>query len=161
MTTYTDSRYKIFRVSGLPPGLFGLTYVVAVGIHTSGDYFKGEYHILTSRPPALHQDGFRFSAAGVPADLLTVDLDFIVQEAVQQAQIFILDKIDEKATELKKPDLLALPVEFKESPSPFAGFRLRGEFEQQIVQIRSTTECEVLERYLGYVLQLKPVFKQS
>lgn len=161
MATYSDSRYKIYRASGLPPGLFGLAYVVAVGIHTSGDYFKGEYHIVTSRPPALHQGGFRFSATGVPPDLLTVDLDFIVQEAVQQAEVFLLDRIEEKATELKKPDLLALPVDLKESPSPFAGFRLRGEFEREIEEIRSSTASEVLERYLGYVLQLKPVLKQS
>ena len=160
MTTYADSKYQIFRISDLPPGLFGLTYVVAVGIHTSGDYFKGEFHILTSLPTKLYQGGFRVSAAGVPADLLVVDLNFIMQEAAQQAEIFMLDRIEEKATQLQKPDLMALPVNLKEAPSPFAGFRLRGEFEQEIVEIRQTTECETLERYLGYVLQLKHIFKE-
>jgi len=160
VNTYADSKYKIFRISDLPPGLFGLTYVVVVGIHTSGDYFKGEYYILTSRPQKLYQGGFRMSAAGVPADLLVVDLNFIMQEAAQQAEIFMLDLIEEKATQLQKPDLMALPVNLKETSSPFAGFRLRGEFEPEIVEIRQKTECETLERYLGYVLQLNAMFKE-
>ncbi len=155
MTTYPDSKYKIYRVSGLPAGLFGLTYVVAVAIHTSGDYYKGEFHVITSRPPSLHQDGFRFSAAGVPPEFMKIDLDFILDEAWQRAQMFLLDKIEDKAKELNKPDLLALPVDLKECASPFVGFRIRGELENEIVNIRFSTESETLERYLGDVLKIK------
>lgn len=161
MTTYAESKYEIYRVSGLPPGLLGLTYVVVVGIHTSGDHFKGEYHILTSRPPKLYQEGFRVSAAGVPADLLVVDLDFVMQEAAQQAEMFLLGLIEEKATQLQKPDLMALPIKLTKDQSPFVRFRLRGEFEHEIVQIRSATECETLERYIGNVLQLNLSFKEK
>lgn len=158
MATYPDSNYKMYRVSGLPAGLFGLTYVVAVAIHTSGDHYKGEFYVITSRPPELYQGGFRFSAFEVPPEFMKIDLDFILDEAWQRAQMFLLDKIEDKAKELNKPDLLALPVDLEECDIPFVSFRLHGAFESEIIAIRDSTESEALERYLDNVLKIKGRF---
>jgi hypothetical protein len=157
MATYDDSKYLICELRSLPAGIFGETYAVVTGIHTSGSYFKGEYFVLTQRPAAaLQKGGFRFSSTDVPADLLTVDLDFMIQEARQQAEILLIDRLEERATQLQRPELLGLNIQMKEcSARPFVGCWLRGQFHEQLLDIRDQTECASLASYLGLVSQLK------
>lgn len=161
MALYSDSKYKIFEITGLPPGLFGSVYVVAVSIHTSGDYFRGEHYVLTARSLALHIEKFRFSSTDLPPDFLRVDLEFILQEAKEQSQIFFANELEKRAIELKRPDLVALPFALEEISSPFVGFRLRGEFENEIIQIRNETECEQLSIYLGHILKISNRFTKD
>ncbi len=161
MALYSDSQYKFFEITGLPPGLFGSAYVVAVSIHTSGDYFRGEYYVLSTRSPALHIEKFRFSSTNLPPDFLRVDLEFILQEAKEQAKNLFSSKLEERAIELKKPDLVALPFALKEIPSPFVMFRLRGEFEDEIAQIRGETDCEQLSIYLNHILNINNKFVKN
>jgi hypothetical protein len=160
--TYSDSRYKIFQLKGLPPGLFGETYAVAVGIHTSGQYFKGEYFVMTQLPnPALHKVTFRYSSTDVPEDLLTVDVDFMVEEAGNQAEIHLIDRLSERATELQRLELLSLHVQLIEcAVRPFVGCWLRGQFHNQLREIASSTECTSLAAYINMVSQLPPFQRQ-
>ena len=153
MTIYTDSKYKTFQLRGLPPGLFGETYVVATGICTGGDNYKVECFVITQRPkPALHTVAFPVVAGDVPNELLSVDLDFLVDEGRQQGENRIIDRLGELADELRRPDLLSLPVRLEECPGrPFVGCWLRGAFHEQIREVARTTECASLAKYLGMV----------
>jgi hypothetical protein len=44
------SRYDIYTVRQLPPGMFGETYVVVTGVVIAEDDYIGEYFVLTQRP---------------------------------------------------------------------------------------------------------------
>lgn len=50
MGVYAECKYMYFRLESIPAGVFGETYGVSVGIHTSGSHFKGEWYVLTKRP---------------------------------------------------------------------------------------------------------------
>ncbi|MEJ8840468.1 hypothetical protein [Ramlibacter sp. AN1133] len=154
--TYPDSSYKIYRPKTLPPGLFGETYVIAVGIHTSSNYYKGELFVLTQRPsPRLVKGAFRFSATGVPPELLTVSVEFMLEQAMRQGEIHLIDRLEERAKELARPEILALHLELEECPaSPLVSCWLRGQFRDELTDIWRATECASLESHLGLVAQL-------
>lgn len=159
MSHYDDSKYKILQLQGMPPGVFGETYVVTVGIHTLGHYYKGEYHIITQRPEPLLESGtWRFEQAFAPIELLTVDLDFMVEESITFAQNHIYDRLIERAAELKADCLLTEQVVLKEcAVRPFVGCWIRNTFNQQIVNLAQTTECTFLYRYLHALSQIRPI----
>lgn len=157
MTHYPDSKYKFFQLKSVPPGIFGETYVISVGVHTSGDYFKGESYVLTKKPePQLHQDRWRFSASGVPPELLTVDLDFMLNEGCLFAENHLVDRLFQKADETKNAALLGVRVNLVEcKASPLVGCWIRNVFHDQIIEIKNTTECESLAKYLSMLISLK------
>jgi hypothetical protein len=163
MSIHLDSKYTIYKPEALPSGLFGETYVVAVGIYAKEKKYKGEYFVITQRPkPTLFSGGFEFSADDFPQDFLTVDLDFLVQESRQQAEIRLIDRLEQLSEELKKPDLLALQVRLVENNMrPFVGCWLRGSFHEQIRQIAKTTECQSLSIYLSAVSAMASITHNS
>lgn len=150
MTLYPNSKYQIHQPECIPPGIFGETYVVTVGIHTIGEYFKGEYYVLSKRTePALQIGKLRFNAMDVPSEILTVDLDFMLSEGRQFAENILVDRLYQKAEQLNKPDLLGLRINLVEcKSSPLVGCWVRNDFHNQIVEIMHNTECEALSHYL-------------
>lgn len=156
MSLYADSKFQIFELESLPPGIFGETHVITVGIHTSGEYFKGESYVLTSRPePRLHQKHWRFSSAGVPPELLSVDLDFILNEGRKYAENQLIDRLYEKAEQTRNAELLGVRVNLVECQNrPLVGCWIRNVFHDQTVEIKNTTECESLANYLSLLVTL-------
>jgi hypothetical protein len=156
MATYTDSKYKIFQLRAVPAGLFGETYVVATGIHKEGDNYSYETFVITQRPqPALSTAAFPVCASGVPEELLTIDLDFLVEEGRQQGENRIIDRLSELAEERNRPELLSLQVQLEECPGrPFVGCWMRGLFHDQIREIAHSTECASLAKYLSLVASI-------
>jgi hypothetical protein len=159
MAHYEDSKYKILELTEMPPGVFGETYVIAVGIHTSGLHFKGEFYVLTQRPSfALAHGGWRFSQPPLSEVLPTVDLDFMMNESAESAQLRLVDRLLVRAEELNAPQLLSTQIKLIERQGrPFVGCRLRGMFSDQLSEVADTTECPSLHRYLEAVLQIQPV----
>ena len=155
---FEDCKSTIYKLEGLPPGIFGETYAIAVGIHVRDDEYKGEYFVVSQRPnPNLYKGGFAFSASGVSKEYLTIDLDFLVQECCQQAEIHLIDRLQERADQLKRPDLVALPVKLTECKArPFIGCWFGGRFHREIKDIAQTTECQSLSRYLNAVVAMSP-----
>lgn len=152
-----DSKYKIYQPESLPPGLFGETYVVSVGMNTSGNYFKGECYVLTKRPkPNLYIKKWRFSATGVPPELVTIDVDFMLNEGRTFAENFLIDRLYEIAESKGNADLLGVRINLVEcNARPFVGCWLRNEFHEQLIDLSQQTECESLSRYLDLVSQMK------
>ena len=163
MPQYEDSKYEVFQLSGLPPVVFGETVVIAVGIHTDGPYFKGEYHVLIQRPTAtLHSGVWRFEQSDVPTDLLTVDTDFMLKESVLQAENFLADRLIARAGELNADRLLGERIALTKASHPFVRMKMYGQFEDQLNELPKRTDCGPLHRYLlalrqvGRVQQLRP-----
>lgn len=157
MTLYPDSKYKFFQLENNAPGIFGETYVVAVGVNTSGPYFKGECYVLTKRPePRLHHDKWRFSTTDIPPELLTVDNDFIIDEGRQFAETYLIDFLYQEAEQRNNSDLLGIRVNLIENKtSSLVNCWVRNVFHDQIIEIAKSTECESLSRYLTIVTSLK------
>lgn len=159
MSTYDDSKFKFFGLEDARPGLFGETYVIAVGIHTSGPYFKGESIVLTQRPsPRLSFQRFKYSSTGVPPDLLTVDVDFMLSEALGRSEIRLIDLLYERAHELQRPDLLGGQLRLSERAiSPLVRCWIRGMFHDQLLEVARETECASLERHITLVSKLPTI----
>lgn len=157
MSLYPDSKFQFLQLESIPPGIFGETYVITVGIHTSGDYFKGESYVLTKRPePRLHQERWRFSSTDVPPELLTVDIDFMLNEGRLFAENHLVDCLYQKAEQTKNAELLGVRVNLIECKNrPLVGCWIRNVFHDQIVEIKNTTECEGLSKYLSLLVSLK------
>lgn len=161
MAVYKDAKYKVFKADFPANSVFGETYVVAVGVKISEKEYKGEYHIFTQRPkPRLQEGSLNFSSEEVPSELFTVDVDFMLNESLQQAEICLIDRLAEIAEASGKPEILALPVHLSEcSARPFVGCWLRGSFQDQIRSVLSSTECESLSVYLKVVTSMALIRK--
>lgn len=159
MSHYDNSKYKILQLHGMPPGVFGETYVVAVGILTMEPYYKGEYHIITQRPePLLVSGSWRYEQTSAPPELLTVDVDFMVEESITFARNHIYDRLTKRATELDADRLLAEQVILNECAArPFVGCWMRNTFNQQLIELAKGTECTSLYSYLQALRQIRPI----
>ena len=107
MPNASNSKYEIFQLGGLPPGVFGETYAIATAVAKPGKTYKGEYFLLTQRPtPSLNQGTLAVNASNVPPELLSIDLDFIIRESQQQAEVRLIDLLYQRAEALNRPDLV-------------------------------------------------------
>lgn len=156
MATYESSDYKVYELQGMPPVVFGETYVVAVGINTSGPYFKGEYHIISQRPAPLAESfAWSFEHLEEAKPHLTADIPWIISESLYQAKGRLVDRLVQRAQELNAPNLLNAPVELRElAASPFAGCRIRGVFHPEMERVQRTTQSAALNRYLAALRQI-------
>ena len=150
---------EILQLEGMPPAVFGETIVVAVGIHTSGPYFKGKYHILTQRAsPPLQSGTWRFEQVLAPESLATVDLQFMLEHSVGYAESVLVDRLIARAAELKAERLLGERISLKRNvASPFVRMRLFGQFEAEVPELARRTECQGLHRYLSALSQVQPI----
>ena len=153
-----DSSYKIYRLDTLPAGLFGENYVVTVALKAASHSYEGESYVFTQRPkPKLFIQKFTYSSKGVPSTLLSVDLNFIEEQARQVAEVHLIDKLQERAVKLHRPDLAALTIRLLDKqPRPFVGCWLRGAFHEEIKRAAAETRCRDLSVYLNAVATMHP-----
>lgn len=153
--TGATSKYSVYMLRGLPPGLFGETYVVVTGVQSPSFDYRAEYFLLAQRPQeSLHIGFYEFSAANFPESLATIDVEFSLQEALQQAESYLFDRLEERALQLQRPELSLLQVELKQCAGNLLSCWMRGRFKQQLVQIRDATKCQPLKSYLGLLSQV-------
>ena len=158
LTHIADSKYRLYRLDALPAGLFGENYVVTAALRLSETEYEGECFVFTQRPKsALFLQKFSFSSAGVPPDLLAVDLDFIEEQSRQQAEVHLIDELERRATSLNRPDLVALSIRLLDVHArPFIGCWLRGAFHAEIKRAAAETRCRDLSMYLNAVSAMHP-----
>ncbi|MBA3589940.1 hypothetical protein [Methylibium sp.] len=154
--THDECEYKIYELRGMPPIIFGETYVIAVGIHTTGPYFKGEYHIFHQRPAATAESlGWTFEQSEDHQDVLTASVGWMIEESVNFAQSRLAEKLFQRAEELNAPQILGALLELRESKaSPFGGCRIRGVFHEQMDEVLRATKCASLRRYFSALRQV-------
>jgi hypothetical protein len=143
MTHYDDSKCTILQLIGMPPGVFGETYVVAVGSHTSVPYYKGGYHVISQPPkPRLESGTWRFEQSFAPSEPLTVDLDLMIDESITLARNHLFDRLVERAAELKADRPQVEQIVLKEcSADPVVSCWIRNVFNRQLVDLAHATDA--------------------
>ncbi len=106
---------------------------------------------------ALRTGQVNISSSGFPAELGTVNVDFVMSEALRQAEIDVLLLIENRATELERSDVAYLPFELSEQPSPFVRCKMRGHFTKQLMDVKDSTQCPSLAQYLNLLQQVSVV----
>ncbi len=152
----STSPYAVYSIGGLPAGLWGESYVVNASYERNPDEFVSEYFILTKRPlEAMNSGAVTFSSSPIPPDLGTINLEFALQEGLEQAKIRLYDLLEARAIELGRPDLAYLQFDLKPSRTGhLLGCWMRGQFNAQLSQIGQATQCPPLKRYLGLLSQV-------
>ena len=160
MPHYSDSKYVIHEVNGLPAGVFGESYVVAVSSQAAPGSFHGETYVLTQRPQnAVTIERIECAQGDTPKAVITFDHEFMLEECLLAGRRLINVRLDGRAVEHNAPHVALLPYELKARERPFVGCWMRNLFHSQLRQICDTTECESLYRYLADVQQM-PTFLQ-
>ena len=110
--------FASYRVSGLPAGRFGETYVVTSAVLGENDAHWMEVFVVSVRnTPSLYHDTFEFVFIDVPEDLLKVDEAYLLSEAKQQAQNYLEELLFQLSEEhgdhildRYRPELLQKPI---------------------------------------------------
>lgn len=156
--TNNTSKYQTYILHGLPAGMFGEAYILITGTEISQGEFRGEYFIFTQRPvEALLKGQVDIFSNGFPEGLGEVNIEFIMSEALRQAEIEVLTLVENRATELERPDLGYLPFELREYPSPFVGCKMRGRFIKQLMDVKDSTQNPSLALHLKLLQQVNVV----
>ena len=156
--TKTTSKYTIYRLRGLPPGVFGEAYVVVATDIIYQSTFRAEHYILTQRPQESLRGGtLDIRKSDLPSELGIVDADFAIEEGLRQAEIDIVDMLEKRSIELSRQEIALMSFDLQECHSPFVGCRMRGKFLKQISDIAESTKCSSLYQYLSLVQQVRVI----
>jgi hypothetical protein len=148
-------KYVAYRLSGLPAGAFGETYVIATAMAEAAGVYRYEYFIVTKRDePHLYKEAFIFEPRDVPDELLKVDVDFLIGEARQQADNYLSQRLFAMAEQKGRPEILDYRLELVEmSYMPLHGCWMRGDFVEETRAIAEATSCIQLKRYLSLLVR--------
>ena len=162
MAMYSESKVRYMQVRGLPAGVFGETYIVAVAVHTVSSHYQGEVYVISQRADeTLNTVKVHCNGAGVDAELTKIDLDYVLEEGIWHAEQLLFSMLARRAVSLSAPHVEELEPEIKESPSaPIVSCWLRGKFHSQIREMADQTESETFARHLGMVMQAPIIVQQ-
>jgi|GEM_PF-3261813 len=145
--------YEAYRVSRVPTGYFGESYVVTTGTINENGVHSAEYFFISKRhDPSLERLKISIEPGDIPEHLLKVDKDYLLSEARQQAQLFLdeaiyklADEHGESVLDRYQPTLIQL------SHMPLLSLWIRGELKDNIRSIAQETENPALKRFLEIV----------
>lgn len=157
-----DRGYKSYRVSGLPVGPFGETYVITTATLGDSEVHRFELFILSKRhEPHLHFEAFQFHPNDVPEELLKIDEDYLYSEARQQAQIYLDDALCRLAEEHGDQLLDRYRVELIEvRHMPLLSLWMRGELHKEIKEISEKTQNPRLRLSLRLTMQTRIMWRE-
>lgn len=147
--------YVSYRVSGLPAGPFGETYVITTGVLGGDGAHWIEVFVVSKRhEPHLYRDAFEFISRDVPEDLLKVDEGYLLSEARQQAQNYLdeaLYQLAEKHGDYVLDRYRAELVEVQNMP--LLSLWMRGQLHDEIRTVAKETRCSRLRLCLRLLTQ--------
>ncbi len=149
-------KYAVYSIRGLPAGVWGESYAVVTAFESAENEFSSEFFVITKRPEeSLNSSGIKIEVSPLPEELGKIDLDFALQEGLQQTDILLMEMLEARATELSRPDLAYLKYELipMNSGNLLSNW-MRGQFNSQLSEIKSKTNCPSLSRYLGLLSQV-------
>jgi hypothetical protein len=147
--------YVSYRVSGLPAGPFGETYVITTWILGSNDTHWIEVFVISTRhEPHLYRDTFEFVSRDVPEELLRVDEEYLLSEARQQAQNYLDDALYQLAERHGDHVLARYRAELVEVKNmPLLSLWMRSKLHEEIRTIAKETRSPRLKLCLNLVTQ--------
>jgi hypothetical protein len=155
MTTQPP-KYSVFSIRGLPAGVWGESYAVITAFESAPNELTAEFFIMTKRPKeALHSGSLKIAVSPLPPELGKIDIEFALQEGLRQTEISLINLLETRATELSRPDVAYLQFELKSTPSGYLlSCWMRGQFNSQLKEIQTRTQCRSLAQYLGLFSQV-------
>lgn len=155
MTT-EPSKFSVYSIRGLPPGVWGESYAVVAAFDSNPNELTTEFFIMTKRPKeALNSGTFIVTASPLPPEFGKVDLEFALQEGLRQTELSLMNLLETRAAELSRPDVAYLPFELEPAkPGDLLGCWMRGQFNSKLREIQASTHCPSLARYLGLLSQV-------
>jgi len=144
-------KYSAYILKDFHPSVFGETYVIVTAIKDARGKYDAEYFILMQRPSETLMLK-AFEDVGNP-NLIdigpVVDLDIPLAFALSEAEHDLFPLLGKRAAELNDPDLADLHFRWKQRDAPFVGWRMRGRFTDQLMEIKDSTKCTSLARRLN------------
>jgi hypothetical protein len=112
---------------------------------------------MTKRPQEKLRKGARkYLVKSIPAELGDIDLDVVLQQGLQEAELLLMDALDERAAELGRSDVAHLQFELKPTSSgALLSCWMRGQFNSQLTDVQGSTKCRSLASYLGLLSQVE------
>ena len=145
--------YEAYRVSGVPAGYFGESYVITTWtLNKNGVHFAEYFFISKRHDPKLDHLSLTIDPGGIPDHLLKVDKDYLLSEAQQQAQLF-LDEALYKLADAHGDQVLDRyqPTLVKISSMPLLRLWVRGELKDEVCAIAQETDNPSLKQLLEIV----------
>lgn len=146
----------LFAVTGLPPGLLGESYAVVAAWQPSSTLWVAEFHLLTSRPAESWVHGsIDFDITNYPPELNPIDETYMEGEALQQAELALLQMVEKRAEAESRPEILWHP--FRLEPVRYSAMTLwtRGVHQQALRDIAATTGSAKLRMHLRLVMSVQ------
>jgi hypothetical protein len=148
-------KYRAYILQGFHPSVFGETYVIVTATKDARGKYDAEYFILMQRPSKTLMLK-AFEDVGNP-NLIdigpVVDLDIALAFALNEAEHHLFLLLEKRAAELNDSDLADLPFRW----APFVGWRMRGRFTDQLMEIKDSTKCTSLARPLSLLEQVRTI----
>jgi hypothetical protein len=144
-----------FMVHGVPPGIFGETYVI-ISTWKEGAIWKAEYNILMKLPQdQLASRVIDFNIENYPTELEPIDGDYMEGEALRQAEIDLILALEQRAIADGRPELAYMPITLKRTAYTPVTLWVRDVFPQKFFDMAKTTQSPELKNYLTMVMSLR------
>ena len=150
------SKFSVYSIRGLPAGVWGESYAIVAAFESAPNELTTEFFVITKRPKeALNSGNLKIAVSPLPPELGKIDLDFALQEGLQQTELLLMDMLEARASELSRPDVAYLQFELKPTNTGvLLGCWMRGQFNSQLKEVQAKTQCPPLARYLGLFSQV-------
>ncbi|MBT9613157.1 MAG: hypothetical protein IV108_07825 [Burkholderiales bacterium] len=151
-----QSKFSVYSIRGLPAGVWGESYAIVTAFESATNEFTTEFFVITKRPSeALNSGNIKIIASPIPPELGKIDIEFTLQEGLQQTELLLMEMLEARASELSRPDVAYLQFELKPTNTGhLLGCWMRGQFSSQLTEIQAKTQCTPLARYLGFFSQV-------
>lgn len=145
-----------FSLRGIPPGVFGETYVVVSVWQPSTTTWMAEYNILTKRPHEhLVSCVVDFDITNYPPELESIDEAYMEAEAVQHAESYLSLELEKRATDSGRPELAYLPITLQRTKISPVTLWVRNLFPVKFGDMANQTNSSDLNTYLRMVMGLQ------
>lgn len=157
MSTKNEIRFYKLRAN-VSAGVFGETYAVtALDVPEPGETTaRAEWVVFISRPkPIMIYGGLRTCYGVLPGDLGVFGPNEVHQEAAQQAQLDLLDKLAVRAKELGRPEIEFVQLELEPIATlPLVSAWIRGLWHPEIRKLGNEGETVALSSHCKLICRL-------
>ena len=151
----SNSKCKYFRISGVPAGSFGESYLLITTKVESMQLCWWEYYIISKRMnPSLQKMSHEYETPTDLPESLKIDICYLLDEAKQEAQYFLEDKLVEIYEKAGKPLSPTTGIELVEiSQNPLHSLWFRDQLRDEIGLISQSTKSPDLKPYLELLVK--------
>lgn len=153
--------HSIFFIDGLPRAFFRDAYLVVSVWQPSPTTWRAEYHILTRRPDEhVFGDYVDLDPTTFPPEVrdeLSVDENYMIDEAKRQAEIVLIEELSKLAQQQQDPELAYMPFRFESTIMNLNNLWRLGTYKASLQKMVNATGSKALKLHLSIALSMQPV----